>query len=959
VEISDRAGNISTTAATYFVDNVVPNAPVQDVNFWGKLTAFDRRVLDQKVLSDPNDPNSPVTNPTGLPSNMQPANNRLLEIDNQQNYVIKDNSVVFYGMAEKGTYPILSVNNADVVAMETDLVTCTTQSFVDGVLVDNHSSTAPDGSIVQDKNHCLWKIEVGFEALYNTLKDKNALNTTSQGTKPGASSKAEGVYLIQWRDEDPSGNRSEYTRQYLLEYDKTKPQFFSVDKASSPKFNPIVDWQSNGNPTFYNDGRGNLPPVTNQISLTLDSTTEQLADVEYYLIDNSGQVVSNQYQKFINARNQKHTISFTLGDKTADQNGQSGFVQDGYYQICYNSGDSADNEIGLKCFAIERDTLTPQAPNFSANLNFVYKQEPYTISGVVSGEQYTKSSLLGNLGRSGTKSGTLKTLSVDNDSDWETTFTFCSNLSDRATNTSGNTCRSVQTPVRPPRSGECVMSDGATDYIKDQIQNGAKDKDGKLINPLDPNQVGLGKSCQVYEPDLVNKLISEEANKIVDELNAAATEEQQKLQDKYNEEIKDDASCIQTKLADYAKNKGSGNASSTQLDTWMKECGANSDLLNVQVGEEGKTQSFADAIKSSIEGINNSYNRGTPEGCQWFSKWPWEKGSCIREGVAEAVFYIGEGLGHIAAILVTPSLAISGAVKSLIDGSSITDNIQNGYKDVQNGFSNGARAVINGIGTVVGAVINLAANIENLKLSVIQTGIGCITGQPCSIDQIGNNYDNNHQALKDKLGWDTGDWKQNAAIVATTAVVVAASMVTFGAAGVVAAGAVGLVAGNALAYAVGSVINGGPLDPKEFFCGNKDANATECTAYQAGQLVTGAIIGKAVGAVIPKPAKTVVGEVTKKLEDGGLKSGVGAVDDLKNKLGKPGTANPADDIDSITGKKKIPCYSSLDKPNHTPLDYAVAFLFGGVRAEACGEDQITGTVATETAKKIGYAKTNY
>jgi hypothetical protein len=85
----------------------------------------------------------------------------------------------------------------------------------------------------------------------------------------------------------------------------------------------------------------------------------------------------------------------------------------------------------------------------------------------------------------------------------------------------------------------------------------------------------------------------------------------------------------------------------------------------------------------------------------------------------------------------------------------------------------------------------------------------------------------------------------------------------------------------------------------------------------------------------------VVGDVTKKLDDAGFKTGAGtgSLDDLKTKLGKPGN-NPADDIDLITGKKKIPCYSSLGKQNQTPLDYAVAFLFGGIRAEACGEDVV-------------------
>ena len=55
------------------------------------------------------------------------------------------------------------------------------------------------------------------------------------------------------------------------------------------------------------------------------------------------------------------------------------------------------------------------------------------------------------------------------------------------------------------------------------------------------------------------------------------------------------------------------------------------------------------------------------------------------------------------------------------------------------------------------------------------------------------------------------------------------------------------------------------------------------------------------------------------------------------KPSKPGTKRPSPDTEVNTGIKKIPCYSKLD--NQTPLDYAVTFLFGGVRAWAldCGE----------------------
>jgi hypothetical protein len=518
IEISDRAGNITKTTANYVVDNQTPFSPYQDRNLWGKLTGFGRRVLDQKVPVDINDSAKGTTNPTGAPANMQPANNRLLETDNQKNYALKDNSVIFFGTAEENTYPILVVNNVDILAVQTNPTVCDTK---DQNGVERSKITAPDGTITRSNNHCLWQVEVGFVDLYNLLKSKNALNNSSQQTKPGATNPAEGVYLIQWRNEDQSGNRSEYTQQYLLELDQTKPQFFNVNSASSTKFNPIIDWKQNGQTTFYGDGRGNLPAITNQLDLTLNGTTEQLADVEYFLIDNQGQLANSQ--SLINNKDQKHTVNFRLGDKTADRDGQIGLAQDGFYQICYNSADSSDNEIGINCFVVQRDTLSPFTPNFSANLNFVYKNTPYTISGFVSGEGYTNSSLFGNLGSSGQRSGTLKTLDINNDSDWETTFTFCTNLTDRATNQSPTTCRSVTTPVRPPRAGECSLNDNQKSTIEDHIKN-----------LTDPNSrfpdLNFTKSCQTYEPELIQSLVSREVDKIIDEINREI------LERRYNQE---------------------------------------------------------------------------------------------------------------------------------------------------------------------------------------------------------------------------------------------------------------------------------------------------------------------------------------------------------------------------------------------------------------------------------------
>ena len=181
-------------------------------------------------------------------------------------------------------------------------------------------------------------------------------------------------YRIQLALEDKSGNRSPRTISYFIEHDKTKPNFFSINNAKNPRRNTLVDWRQDGAFQSYSDGRGNLPTITNQIDLTLEASTEQLADIEYYLINPRGE--TKDYQRLINTNNQKHSLNLKLGDKTADRDGQAGLEQDGYYQVLYRSGDSADNETELKTLIVERDTLTPKNANInlskSGNVNNEY-----------------------------------------------------------------------------------------------------------------------------------------------------------------------------------------------------------------------------------------------------------------------------------------------------------------------------------------------------------------------------------------------------------------------------------------------------------------------------------------------------------------------------------------------------------------------------------------------------------
>jgi hypothetical protein len=272
-----------------------------------------------------------------------------------------------------------------------------------------------------------------------------------------------------------------------------------------------------------------------------------------------------------------------------------------------------------------------------------------------------------------------------------------------------------------------------------------------------------------------------------------------------------------------------------------------------------------------------------------------------------------------------PLNAAISATQSLFNQKPFQENLTNNFTSVQNGASNGARAVINGIGTVAGALINLNANAYNLVAAVGQTAFGCVTGTSCSLDQIGNNYENNKNYLQDNFGYDMGDWKQNASIVAVTAAVVAATVFTGGLATTLVGGAIGAGAvatgvglataylvGNVLSYIGGSVMNGKLLDPKEFACGNKEADAIECVSYQGGQLLTGAILTGAVGLVSKnfKPGTTnKVSGVTQGIDD--LKKTVNYVDEV-DEFGKVKVT----DIDPDTGLKRIPEFSGKIDIDH-------------------------------------------
>ncbi len=227
--------------------------------------------------------------------------------------------------------------------------------------------------------------------------------------------------------------------------------------------------------------RGQLLPIDqsqNQIhSIAINNSIDFLYSQNKsssVVVSDDGNSQSSAYSLiFTNSKTQNHTVTLNLGTtKVGNGDGynpnisnQTALQQEGVYTICKRSADSANNQYPLDCFNLERDTTSPTQPRYSGGMSGLYQ-----IVGTLQGEAYTTSPTFGTLPSNNPQTKVLKYLDINNDNDWERTFTFCSNLTDRAGNKSKSSCFSVTTPVRPPRDGECSL-DGYVDEIEEQARN--------------------------------------------------------------------------------------------------------------------------------------------------------------------------------------------------------------------------------------------------------------------------------------------------------------------------------------------------------------------------------------------------------------------------------------------------------------------------------------------------------
>jgi hypothetical protein len=248
-------------------------------------------------------------------SQKYPAYNRLLQTNSERNFATKHNQIIFKGTIPASTYPVLVVDNQDT----------STSPLSDTCSTNTEQSICP------------------FELKYTFTQEKS--------------------YRIQFYAEDQSGNRSNLSQQFLIEYDTKAPEILRIQSLTQNNNQPLVNFPQN--------------PVTNSLTIQATTTTEPLADIEYNLRNPNNLIIQNQ--TFTTPFSTLHQPdAFNLGTKLDEKNPECirmqnrrrvGVCEDGLYHIEYRSADSSDNETEVKTQTIERDTVNPEKPKFTLSLS--------------------------------------------------------------------------------------------------------------------------------------------------------------------------------------------------------------------------------------------------------------------------------------------------------------------------------------------------------------------------------------------------------------------------------------------------------------------------------------------------------------------------------------------------------------------------------------------------------------
>ena len=170
--------------------------------------------------------------------------------------------------------------------------------------------------------------------------------------------------------------------------------------------------------------------------------------------------------------------------------------------------DTAGNRGGVMEKVVERDTVSPGAAVLELTM-----PDLFTIKATITGEAGTQSTLFpfAKLDTNGQISGEVRKLDLYKDSDWETDVTMCTTLTDKANNQSTETCKTIKTPIRPPKPGECNLDSTRFGLLNQQIRNGNINANFVLL-------LGYSKSCVTYDLPRINNDINNTKTQIQNQI---------------------------------------------------------------------------------------------------------------------------------------------------------------------------------------------------------------------------------------------------------------------------------------------------------------------------------------------------------------------------------------------------------------------------------------------------------
>jgi hypothetical protein len=417
----------------------------------------------------------------------------------------------------------------------------------------------------------------------------------------------------------------------------------------------------------------------------------------------------------------------------------------------------------------------------------------YNISMTVAGEPGTTSAL-GKLSTNGVKSGTIKTLNINDDSVWNTTLTFCSSLTDRAGNKSASRCFSVQTPVRPIRPGECDWNDERQKSY-DELIIGNNQNDSTMV----ADKLGYSLSCKVYAVDKINSQLESAQNNYlvkVKSVDDCVTKEVQNNNLKSGDDVLSNCGAGKVLGVDsYSKLK-------EQIDTNVQ---SNRAIIEKQA-EDARNKALIAGGTALVCGVAAIFTAGTA--------------ALVCLGVA-AVATANEAANYYSAQTTLDTGILTDVKASALTNLGMNNDLAKNISSGINSFSNGVVAAISTVGDLAKSVVDLSGHVNAISVAGVQTLADLFTDKKDSPGLMGH-YDQYKEGLKEN-GWDLGNVADDAFKVAVGTIVIAATIATAGAAG-------GFVSGLAAASTIPAIVT----------------SAT--TLGVATSIISGLLIGNVLGA---------------------------------------------------------------------------------------------------------------